>query len=318
MPAILYGQGTAASIQEGRSAAAQTYRSRGGPAPAIAPVADEPRNALADLKRQIPAGKEWNCPVAPATAGTFSVKVEGKGPFSILLLADRSYQALMKGNAQGMNKSDVLLDVQGPGPKYTGEVKLPQGTRLVHHRRTGPAGRATSTSNAGGWAARGQRRQPAGTPLRGRRRSSADAPPAARETHRRSAPPDSVNPRPPIHDNTPRCRPFGRGRGRCPSPNEPNRRAQPDEPKGTPTGEKALRNEPNRPRPPDDRRGDGTQRPAALPERTQWTASSPKRTQATRPGGLGRCSPRPVTVKCPSIPPSRASRVHVPRAAQEP
>jgi hypothetical protein len=127
-PVILTGVGTAASIED-MEAAFMTYRSRGDAAPAIAAAgADQPGKPLVDQKRQIPVGKEWNCPIAPSKAGTLSVKVEGKGPFSILLLADRSYQALMKGNPRGMNKQDVLLDVQVPGASYVREVKVPKGT----------------------------------------------------------------------------------------------------------------------------------------------------------------------------------------------
>lgn len=56
------------------------------------------------------------------------MKVEGKGPFSVFMLADRSSQALMKNNTKGMNRKDVLLDVRVPGAAYAGEVKVPKGT----------------------------------------------------------------------------------------------------------------------------------------------------------------------------------------------
>jgi hypothetical protein len=125
---ILTGVGTAASIED-LEASAQTYRSRGDAAPAIAAAgAETPGKLLVDQRRQIPAGKEWNCAIAPARAGTMSVKVEGKGPFSILLVADRSYQALMKGNDKGLNKQDLLLDTQVAGSSYVGTVKVPKGT----------------------------------------------------------------------------------------------------------------------------------------------------------------------------------------------
>src|SRR4051794_15545323 len=99
-PVVFTGIGTAAALAD-VEAAVQTYRSRGDAAPAIAAGgADEPGKPLVDQRRQIPVGKEWNCPIAPSKAGTLSVKVEGKGPFSILLLADRSYQILTKGNGR--------------------------------------------------------------------------------------------------------------------------------------------------------------------------------------------------------------------------
>jgi hypothetical protein len=122
------GVGTAASIEE-MEAAVLTYRSRGDAARAIeATGPDEPGKPLVDQRRQIPAGKEWNHPIALAKAGTRSIKVEGKGPISILLLADRSYQALMKNIPGGMNRKDVILDIRSPGSSYVGEVKVPQGT----------------------------------------------------------------------------------------------------------------------------------------------------------------------------------------------
>ncbi|WP_435008321.1 hypothetical protein P12x_005560 [Tundrisphaera lichenicola] len=139
-PVVLMGVGNAGSIED-LEAAAQTYRSQGEAAPGIAEVgADEPGKPLVDQKRQIPTGKEWNCQIAPTKAGTLSIKVEGEGPFSILLLADRSYQALMKQNGKGMSKKDLLLDIQVKGPSYAGEVKVPRGAAwFIIENRSGAA-----------------------------------------------------------------------------------------------------------------------------------------------------------------------------------
>ncbi len=77
--------------------------------------------------------------VAWSQAGMLSVKLEGKGPFSILLLADRSDQALIKGNG-GMDKKDMLLDIQSSGASYSGEVKVLKGTAwIIVENRSGQA-----------------------------------------------------------------------------------------------------------------------------------------------------------------------------------
>ena len=127
-PVIITGIGNAATVED-MEAAVQTYRSRGDAAPAIAATGPiVPGKSLIDLKRQVPIAKEWNSPVAAPKDCTMAVKVEDKGPFSILLVADRSYQAMLKGNPRGMVKADVLLDTKVAGASYAGEIKFPRGT----------------------------------------------------------------------------------------------------------------------------------------------------------------------------------------------
>ena len=78
--------------------------------------------------------------IATSRAGTLSVKVEGKGPFSIVLLADRSYKAAMKKDGGGVHREDLLLNARVPGASYSGEVKVPKGAAwFIIENRSGEA-----------------------------------------------------------------------------------------------------------------------------------------------------------------------------------
>jgi hypothetical protein len=90
-----------------RPASPTSSSTDGGPAP----------RAFLDEKRTIPAGKEWVRDITSGGGGTFTFRVSSQGPFSVSVLKDDAYRALVGGTGGAINPDDVLLTIDSPEPE---------------------------------------------------------------------------------------------------------------------------------------------------------------------------------------------------------
>jgi hypothetical protein len=83
--------------------------------------------AFLDQKKLIGPGLEWNREVVLKVSGTISFRIDSQGPFSVLVLTEKGYKALLSDQPKKLTKEDVLLNIDSKGKMYEGKVKLPAG-----------------------------------------------------------------------------------------------------------------------------------------------------------------------------------------------
>jgi hypothetical protein len=99
--------------------------------PPVVPPADgqKPLEApFLDQQKEVPPRLEWNREVVSKRGGTFSFRITSEGPFSVLVVTARGYQALQSKDRASFQKEDVLLNVDSKGPMLESEVTIPAGS----------------------------------------------------------------------------------------------------------------------------------------------------------------------------------------------
>jgi hypothetical protein len=80
-----------------------------------------------DVNKQVPPRLEWNRDISSRSGGTFSFRVTSQGPFSVIVVTDKGYQAIQGNNRKAFDKEDVLLTVDSVEPSLDGKVTVPAG-----------------------------------------------------------------------------------------------------------------------------------------------------------------------------------------------
>ena len=79
-------------------------------------------------KKSVPPRQEWNREIVSKKGGTFRFRVSSPEPFGVTLVADRSYQALRRRDAAGMNREDLLLTTDWRDKVFEKTVEVKSGT----------------------------------------------------------------------------------------------------------------------------------------------------------------------------------------------
>jgi predicted Zn finger-like uncharacterized protein len=108
-------------------------RAKGG-APEAGPA------AFLDQTKTIPSQLEWNREVTSRLGGTMTFRITSQGPFSVLVITERAYNALKAGK-KGGNKEDLLFDRTTTEPQMEGSITLPPGSSwfIIENQSNSPA-----------------------------------------------------------------------------------------------------------------------------------------------------------------------------------
>ena len=78
-----------------------------------------------DQERRIAPRLEWSREVIARKAGSIRCRVESQAPFTVTLVADRTYQAMLKRDQAGLRREDVLFTTDSAGAPVEREYAIP-------------------------------------------------------------------------------------------------------------------------------------------------------------------------------------------------
>jgi hypothetical protein len=76
----------------------------------VNPAKETAVNPVFDEKKEMLPKQEWNRDINVKVKSTFDVVITSKSPKNLMLIADRSYQAMLKNDDKDMHKEDLILD----------------------------------------------------------------------------------------------------------------------------------------------------------------------------------------------------------------
>ena len=77
--------------------------------------------------KDVPAHLEWNRDFGSSSGGTIVFRVSCDAPFSVTVVTDKGYQALLRKDKAQFDKSSMLLTLDATPPSYEGRVTVPPG-----------------------------------------------------------------------------------------------------------------------------------------------------------------------------------------------
>jgi hypothetical protein len=78
-----------------------------------------------DQERRIGPRLEWSREVVARKAGSIRCRVESQAPFAVTLVADRTYQAMLRRDHAGLRREDVLFSADSAGASVDREYAIP-------------------------------------------------------------------------------------------------------------------------------------------------------------------------------------------------
>lgn len=84
--------------------------------------------AFLDQCKAIAPHLEWNREVVSRRGGVFTFVITSEGPFSITLVTNRGYRAILSQDRSAFKKEDVLLTADAKGTTYKGKAFVPPGS----------------------------------------------------------------------------------------------------------------------------------------------------------------------------------------------
>mgnify|MGYP001445250651 CR=1 FL=1 len=78
--------------------------------------------------KMIPSLKEWPREVTSKKGGTIHFITKSEAKLSILVIADRTFKALINSNDSGIVKSDFLFNTKTPKGKFKSTITIPKGS----------------------------------------------------------------------------------------------------------------------------------------------------------------------------------------------
>ena len=84
--------------------------------------------AFLEQSKEVLPMQEWNREISSSTGGKIEIKIESQSSVSVLLIADRTFQAIKKRDQNGIHKSDIVLNIPSSPCPLKEELVLPAGT----------------------------------------------------------------------------------------------------------------------------------------------------------------------------------------------
>lgn len=82
-----------------------------------------------DEKKELIAQQEWNRDINVKNAAKIEVVLNSAAKKNLVIVSDRTYQALKKGDAKGIHKEDIIADLPLGAGETRSTIALPAG----HH-----------------------------------------------------------------------------------------------------------------------------------------------------------------------------------------
>lgn len=94
--------------------------------PQLPPQAPAVSAAFLDIRANVHAGEDWYREVKLTTGGSISFRITSEGPFSVSVVTEKAYKALVAKKRGGYGRNEVLL-VADASMIHEGYVTLPTG-----------------------------------------------------------------------------------------------------------------------------------------------------------------------------------------------
>jgi len=97
----------------------------------IIPVSESslaPKKPFLDQSKDVVPQQEWNREIVSKNGVWIIIKIDSQAPVSVVLVAERSYKAILERNADGLHKSDFLLNIPNAPGDFGREVEIPSGS----------------------------------------------------------------------------------------------------------------------------------------------------------------------------------------------
>jgi hypothetical protein len=115
-------------LQKGPAAQAAVPREYASEPPPASNVTTVSLRAIVDAQYNIHVGEQWAREIKSATGGTISFRITSQGPFSVTVVTEKAYKAIVARQKGGYKKTDLLLIADSSAPEYQDYVTLPAGS----------------------------------------------------------------------------------------------------------------------------------------------------------------------------------------------
>ena len=88
----------------------------------------ESKITFIDEKKEISPRMEWNREVVLRTGGTFTFQVTSQGAFSVMVITEKAYNAMLQHDMEGVDKEDVLFFQDSKELTLKKSITVPMGS----------------------------------------------------------------------------------------------------------------------------------------------------------------------------------------------